>query len=626
MRLFLIILFSFLFFGLYAQNRDSDFGDRVVSNNGEGNVSADSLVVLRGDTLSNDVFAFSLDRLSKQTYSNDTSLIDFEEYELTNTQETPYIHLGNPGSSTTPLFFQNRYQTDFNLGIQQYRPYQMTSQDIRFYNLEKPYSKVYFSPGSSQASFRSSAILARDFANDVKVSIHFNRVNTAPIYLHSDVRNTYFHGGVYQKIDSTRFAYSVNFLNNANYEEYNGGILDEDALYQPGGEIRSSIRTLLSGPYQYNLNRTYNARGYYFVTDKDSTKQYVQLSLDVHTELYKFIVDGITSNDTIAFTDRLITDEIGMRRHIQNNGYGTKLSYHIENKRFASSYFLKYRWNRVHTDLNSLNIQTILVGTRNEFEWKGLSVNLDGHIGTSYNTFLIDLHPYTQFKYRKYADIKVGFRLHTEPSPFYLNSVEVTENQVIDLAPFTISSQELYGYIGIPIVGFYGKISSFAGQNIPVMDEDGVEVLPTSINYIHIDLEEKLKYKWLRFNNRFITQIRNTSVYNMPQFYTEHELFFDGKLFNALQFNGGFNVNFIPAYSLPAFSPFYGRYYQSTSEEQRLYYRIDPFVSMKVQTFRFFVKFEYLNGLWDSTRLFQALNYPQLDPRIRAGVSWELRN
>ena len=236
------------------------------------------------------------------------------------------------------------------------------------------------------------------------------------------------------------------------------------------------------------------------------------------------------------------------------------------------------------------------------------------------------MHPHIGFKYRDYAAIKAGFRLHTEPSPYLFNTIEITESIVQDNDPVTISSQELYGSIAIPILGFYGKISSFAGQNIPVIIDGGTNIDFQNVNYLHIDVEEKLKYKWLRFNNRFITQIRNTDVHSAPIFYTEHELFFDGKLFGSLDFNAGINVTFLPAYTVPEFSPFFGRYYENTIEDNRIYYRLDPYLSFKVQSFRLFAKYEYVNGFWDPTVIFQARNYPQLDPRLRAGISWELRN
>ncbi len=626
MRIFLVVFFSFLFVGLYAQVRNGDFGDRVDSDNGQSESQGDSLVVIARDTLSNDVFAFSLDNFLNLTYFNDTSLVDFEEYELTNVLSTPHITLGNPGSSTAPLFWQKEYSKGFNLGVSQYKPYQMTAEDIRFYNLEKAYSKVYFAPGSGSSSFRSAGIIARDFANDLKVSVHFNRVNTAPIYTNSLVKNTLMHVGLFQKIDSTRFAYSFNFISNSNTEQYNGGIEDESELYEEGGQIRSSIDVLLNDPFSFNLSRDYNLRGYYFITDKDSSKQYFQVSLDVGRELYKFINEDISTADTTVFSERLITNEIGLRRQIQNNSYESRLSYHIENKSIRSFYYLKYAWNQVSTDLTFKDIQTLYAGTENKFEWKGLSVNLDGYAGTSYNTFLLDIHPYLNFVYKRYANLTAGFRLHTEPSPYIFNEIEITETIVQDDSPFTISSQEIYGAVAIPIVGFYGKISSFAGQNIPVLNSEGTDIELENVNYVYLDIEEKLKYKWLRFNNRFITQVRNTAVYSSPTFYTEHELYFAGKLFRSLDFNGGVNVNFLPSYTVPGFSPFYGRYFANDIEDNRTYYRIDPFVSFKVQGFRFFAKYEYLNGLWDPTVLFQAANYPQLDSRFRIGVSWELRN
>ncbi len=626
MRIILVCLFSFCFFGLYAQRGNADFGDRVESNTDNTSGLGDSLIVSRKDTLSNDVFSYSLDNLTSKKYFNDTLLTDFEEYEMTNQMDSPYITLGNPGSSTTPLFWKNNYNEGFNLGVIQHEPYQMTDKDINFYSLEKPYAKVYYSPGANQSSFRSSAILARDFAKNTKASIHFNRINSNSYYNHTEIRHTFFHVGLFQKPDSTNYAFSFNFLSNSNYEDFNGGIEDEADLYVEGGQIRSSIPVLIEEDYQYNLNRDFNFRGYYFISDKDSSMQYLQASVDVERELYKFINPGTTAGDTMVFSEGFITSELGMRRLVDNNSYGTRLSYHLENKLIRSFFYVKYRWNQVSTDNSSRSIQTIYGGGENQFDWKGLTVNLDGYFGSSYGTVLLDLHPKIRYQYKSFADIQAGFRLHTQPSAFLLNQLEITEVTLKDESPFITSSQELYGSVSIPVIGFKAKVTSFAGQNIPVLNSTATGITTENVNFLNFDIEERIKYKWFRFNNRFITQIQNINVYNMPQFYTEHELYFDGKLFGTLDFNAGINANFIPAYSVPAFSPFYGRYFQNEAVDNKVYYRLDPFASIKVQGFRFFVKYENLNGLWDQEVLYQALNHPQFDARLRFGVSWALRN
>jgi hypothetical protein len=621
MTRYLSILFFLLLTGLSFGQRD-----RILPNQGGNAATGDTLIIVGEDTLSNDVYAYSLDDLSTKTYFNDTTLFDFEEYEISRLQDVQFFHLGNPGSASAPLFWNQQYNDRFNLGFNQHQLYKLQDSDIRFYQIEKPYSDVYFSPGASQASFRAKAILARDFAHGVKVSLRYNRINSESIYPSSEVRHTNFHLGMYQRIDSSRWAYSVNFLSNSNYEDIYGGLTNQEQLYILGGDARSTLDIRLPDVYTYSLSRDYSARAYYFIKDEEENKSYFQLRMGQERSRYKFINEDITPQDTAVFGESRIVSELGMRRPIQHVRSSVQGAYHIENKRFRNRYWFRYALNQVSSDLTNRGISEIVAGTENAFQWKGLELNLDGFFGTTYGAVLLDFYPKASYEIDGVGALDFGFRIHTEPSGYQWNNLEITFVELENKDAFTISSQEIYGSLAIPEVGLKARVSSYAGQNIPVLDTTGTSVTPISIAYLQVDIQEDFKYKWFHFDNQFVTQLGSNSVYSMPQFYTRHKLYLVGKLFHALNFQSGISADFAPAYSVPAYSPLYTAFYDSKEDPSRVYYRLDVFASIKVQGFRFFAKYENLNGLWDEEVLFQVADYPQLDGRFRLGISWTLRD
>ena len=589
--------------------------------------SLDSLVIEVLDTLSNDVFAYSLDYYSKRHLINDTTLTNFEEYDPLRKENRNFVNLGNPGSAAFPLFWKPSYSDQFTLGFDQHSAYKLQESDVRFYRVEKPVSQVYFGPLSDQSSFISKAILARDFAKGVSVSLDFQRLNSSSTYLNQQTRHTYINVGMIQKIDSSRFMYSLNYLSNSNYEEFNGGVSTDDLFDTQGFEFRELYPVNMEEGNTYQLSRNYSGRLYYFLQDQAESKQYLQVKLNHDRGFYKLVNDDIISvGDSMIFSGKYITSPLGMRMPISNNRTSVRLSYHLENKLFRSFYWGRYALNQVRTDLETQYVSEIVAGIENRFSWKGLELDLDGYVGTVYNSFLLDLNPKAGYNYKDKAAINFGFRLHTEPSAYSINRVEVTFVEVRNSDPFIVSSQELYGEVDVPILGFSAKLSSYAGQNIPVLDTTGLEFTKENISFLSLDVEEKLAYKWLHFNNRFATQIRTSEVYDMPLWFTQHELFLDGKLFGSLDFQAGVNVDFIPAYSLPSYSPLYGRLYHSNTDPRGMFYRIDPYASIKVQGFRFFAKYENLNDFWDDGVIMEVENYPQFDGRFRMGVSWELRN
>lgn len=634
-KLFLFFLLLSICSSLYGQVRQDNRNDQRgfgTNQNGQaqdsirGNKLADSLVIRKIDTLSNDIFAFGLDYLSDAKLVNDTTLNNFEEYEFTRGRWTRYSNLGNMGSSAFSTFWNPKYSDKFELGFNQHDVYKFRDEDIRYYKIEKPMTSVYFSPGESQSSLTSKAKLARDFANGVSVSMDFKRINGEPNYQSQETRHTSMHLGYFQRIDSSRFAYTVNFRSNSNYEAHNRGVATRTEFDQPSTGDPSLISVNSEDEYTYQLSRDFSGRIYYFLQDKKESKQYFQLKLNHDRGFYKYINEAISNNDSLNYSAKYTPSELGMRVPINLNKSGVALSYHLENKFIRSYYYTRYAVNQLRTDLISRNISELVAGAENSFEWKGLSVDLDGYVGTVYNSFLLDLNPRAGYNYKDKAAINFGFRLHTQPSAYSVNRVEVTFNEVRKSDPFIMSSQELYGDIDIPWLGFKAKVSSFTGQNIPVLDTSGFEFTQENITYLQIDLEENIRYKWLNFNNRFSTQARTKEVYSMPIWYSMHELFLEGKLFQSLNFQSGFNLDLVPRASLPSYSPLYGRFYKANNPSEGLFYRLDAYASIKVEGFRFFVKYENLNDLWSNDRIYQVWDHPQFDGRLRLGVSWELRN
>jgi len=112
----------------------------------------------------------------------------------------------------------------------------------------------------------------------------------------------------------------------------------------------------------------------------------------------------------------------------------------------------------------------------------------------------------------------------------------------------------------------------------------------------------------------------------MPIWYSEHAVYLQGKLFQSLDFQSGLNLDLVPIASLPSYSPLYGRFYAANNPDEGFFYRLDAYASIKVQGFRFFVKYENINDLWQDDVIYQVRNYPQFDNRLRLGVSWNLRN
>lgn len=591
------------------------------------NSSNDTLHIEEIDTLSNDIYVFGMQDLFAVKSWRDTSLQWFHEYEQTRNQDKLYIHTGNLGSSAFPIFYRPTFKSGFELGHRQHDLYKKSKDSIRFYNLEKPFSQVYFSPAGSQLSFTSSALVGRDFKNNVKLSIDFRRVNAESVYTNQDARHTYLFVGVYQDIPKTRWGYGVHFLSNSNYEAYNGGISDTSQLAFSFRGVRTNVPVYLRDTYSYSLSRKYIANLFYHIEKKNSRKQYLSLELERSNDLYKAIDKSIGSNDTLKFGVQYIPSDLGVRLHNTIRSNQIQAGYHMDGSLLKSFIYGKYVLHLMGNDLGVSPISDMIIGTRNQLNWNNWLLQADGLFGRSNGLTIMDIHPHLQYTKNQWLDVELGFRFHIRPPDYHENQMLITNTEVYNNQWKSSTIQMLYGNIGIPKIGLQAKLESVASQNtLYFNDESNQFDILDQVNYIHFSLAERYSYKWLELYTSIAMQFQNVEIYGTPNWYSRHGIAFAHHLFDKkMLVHAGVTLDYIPAHTLPKYHVLASRLYgQGNSVNNQ--YRMDAHVNFKVQGFRFFVKYENIAALWSTSVNYQISEYPQLDGRLRLGVSWELRN
>jgi Putative porin len=77
------------------------------------------------------------------------------------------------------------------------------------------------------------------------------------------------------------------------------------------------------------------------------------------------------------------------------------------------------------------------------------------------------------------------------------------------------------------------------------------------------------------------------------------------------------------AFTPNTYNPMVWQFQLQDTIKQAEYPWIDAFLSFKVQSFRFFFRFENMNTLWDKSSVFyQVAPYPQPFAALRFGIGW----
>lgn len=145
---------------------------------------------------------------------------------------------------------------------------------------------------------------------------------------------------------------------------------------------------------------------------------------------------------------------------------------------------------------------------------------------------------------------------------------------------------------------------------------------PLSIGQLTVKKDFRF-WKFTLENDITLQQV-SKNVLALPEIYSKHSFYFEGKIFKRVLFiRLGADVRINTPYFANSYQPLTGQFHIQKKEEIDWYPSIDAFITFRVKNFRFFVKQTNLFGFFTDDFNFQVQNYPQPYPHLRFGVSWQ---
>src|SRR5690606_26113024 len=120
--------------------------------------------------------------------------------------------------------------------------------------------------------------------------------------------------------------------------------------------------------------------------------------------------------------------------------------------------------------------------------------------------------------------------------------------------------------------------------------------LPISILQLIVDQNFKLGN--FHLDNSVILQSASEDEIRLPEFYSRHSLYFEGNIFKRVMLlRVGFDLRMSSDYYANYYQPLVGQFHIQDRENILFYPATDVFLTLKVKTFRFFVKGENITQL-----------------------------
>ena len=585
------------------------------------------------DTLVLQYFKLS-DITTKYNFTDSTLNNYFHQYDPAKRRWIDYQNLGNAGSAARNQMYEANPHIGFDAGQSQYDLYNFKLDDFRFFENNIPMSDVSFTPTNGQENFVIRSDFARNFSDGTSISLNYRRIRQLGYYTNQLTKTTNFGASVRYQSDNKRYTGFLSMISNVNEEGQNGGVRADtvNTFYlneQLGNRINVPINT--TDAQTRHQQKQYSLINYYQLNKPSTSKTQLLLRYDLiyDSRYYKFNDETTSSSiDSMEYGDFLREDR------------GIKLYNKVD--RLSNAFYAFV------SDGEKLNIRAGLVYDRFKIDQLGLESTYDnlyadfkGDIQISKSISIASVGKLGlgdgagDFLLKGSLGLDIGEWIELNGgASFYrftpnlmdrnlvLNGIQIWDNDFVKPV-----GADIFGDFEIPKLRIKGKIKQSLITNAIYYNTEAEPVKADNVfSATTLSLANEFRFRKLGMENYLMFQVFSDNLYNLPNFYSKHNLHLQGWLFEkALFARVGTEIRISPNHTGADFNPVVGKFHQS-DEELAFYPMTDIYFTGKIKTFRFFLRFENIVNLWDNKVQYQVSQYPQFDFKFRFGVSWLLLN
>ncbi len=504
--------------------------------------------------------------------------------------------------------------------------------EIPFFRVPTTYSDLFYINGIKQGQMLRALITTNIYPN-LNLALSYKGISSLGLYKHnvSSLGRFLFTSNFTSK--NNRYYMRFFYVTHDILNEENGGIADINQ-FENGGELfkdRSRINVKFN-----DAETTYKSKQ---IAINQSFKLLKNQNIFIINNTYyhkrRFKFEQNKANDIFgeSFTDAKIIDTTSLKQF--DNFTGIKFKYKTFKIETGIDYvYQEYRLDSIKIIAGN-EIPRILVNndfywnSKIKFNWKKIklkskllispSKNLQGYIFdnqgdyqfdsiTKIRASFISTSKRPDYKYILYQsgykkmnwynpDLKNIFlqKIHFQASRQKWGRLEIEQNLINN-----------YTFIGLDTIPVQATkpiaISSFIYKN--------------TFNFGKFGLSTDLLYQKV---------ISGNDILHIPDYIVRNSIFFTNRYFKKhLLIQTGFTGKYFKGYYADKYIAVLGDYMVQDKQKIGYYPLIDFFFNFKVKRFRFYLKAEHLNALFEykHPKYYTSPGYPYPDFRIRFGINW----
>ena len=580
------------------------------------------------------MYAYVRETSLKDTLRVDT-VLDLEDYYRANFAQKdlfeymPFQNIGQPVNRLDSYFFGLSFFPDFV--PQGKMAFARTDDEIHYYKVPTPYSRLFFLTGNNQGQMLDSRI-GINILPRWTLALGYRGLSSLGYYRRSlSSMETWFFNTAYEGWEGRykiRFYMYKNHLEN----EESGGITDENLfenqsdVYADRGRLpvrlendKSIFHQRKTGIFQ-SWKRKKNDKisfSYDFVYDKGYF-EYEGGTQDVYGPAitYSLNKDSIAHRDykhtwSLDFKNEILETRLGWKHQRMFIRFDTTVVVNNQSIPESNLYVFNYLESESYYDFGQVKNKTLL---RYEM-MRGLYKILQK----------------TSFEAGKW-EIRLKLLLQKRlPRPVFWIWQSRFERYNWKQEPLPVKESLMEAEMQHEKWGKI-RLRSHIQYTRAYLDDTGIaRQYPGKTEAMKVYYGKNFKAGRFGFYPEVQWQqvLAGRQVLDMPQWIGRASLYYNDWWFHKhMWMQSGITLKYFSEYYMPGYFPLLNTFYEQRQKKYGGFYLLDFFFNFKVKKFRAFLKWAHINAYWEKRkpRYYSAPGYPFADHYIRLGIIWEFTN
>lgn len=562
------------------------------------------------------------------------------------------IGLGNLGQPVMLTDFNQRNKLQYiHWAFKHYKPYLKTHEDIRYFNTKSPYTRLYYTSGSSRLN-TFHFIHSQNVNRDITFGLDCNFFSSEGFMINQLSRDR--NGSFWFNIDNNQYRNKTSINFNRIDVQNNGGVTNTSYVTDSSLSMRD-INTKLSGTT--NQLKYIDGGFDHELTVLKTKNETIRFETGIGHEFYFLLAqrkyndpastlytDLITGEEKDYFQNRYNSQQSQdtiSKRQISNSG---GIYFKLGNINFIKAAFYgKYsaeRYTNIFRDLMFEYPNDTTIKTFSHF------MRIDGAIFNNRLTFSagLDISPYKGYRYEEqktYSNIQYnhkiikdsaslifGYSTYKTAPDYHLTKYSSNHYKWKQALPMQLNTDIALRWslhkTQLEVIVQYNKIDNYLYLDV----NRNWQTSPQSIEVLGAGLQKTLNIgKYFSIRVKGLYQYSADTVIDIPNLATSATLLYHtplhfkstgGLAYMHVGIDGWINST----YYMPNFDPALNSFFMQRDEKLGNYPYFDFFISFHVKRLVGFIRLEHINAGINGVSYFDAYSYPSRRLDFKFGVSW----